>query len=250
MATASAEILVHTAGAVTTLVIARPEKRNALTAAMYTALAEALLAADRDEAVRAVIITGQPGVFTAGNDLEDFLMTPPAGPDAPVFRFMHALADCRKPVVAAVCGPAVGIGTTLLLHCDLVYVATDAKLATPFTGLGLVAEYASSLLLTQRAGHVRAAQWLLLGDRFNGVEAAAQGLANAALPAEEVLPAAEAAAARLAALPAGAVQETKALMRRAERALVRETIAVEAEAFGRRLHSPEAKAAFSAFLKR
>jgi len=128
--------------------IARPEKKNALTQAMYTAMAEAIAAADADAAIRAVLVTGQPGIFTSGNDLEDFMQRPPAGEDSPVFQFMKALAACGKPVVAAVTGGAIGIGTTMLLHCDLVYVSDEARLAMPFVGLGLVPEYASSLLVT------------------------------------------------------------------------------------------------------
>jgi enoyl-CoA hydratase/carnithine racemase len=172
---------------VATIEIARPEKKNALTAAMYQAMADAVLDAQLDTAVRALLITGQPGIFTSGNDLEDFMQRPPAGPDSPVVRFMKALTECDKPVVAAVTGGAVGIGTTMLLHCDLVYVADDARLAMPFVGLGLVPEYASSLLLPRLVGHVRAAEKLLLGDPFNGEQAVELGIANAVLPAAEVL---------------------------------------------------------------
>jgi enoyl-CoA hydratase/carnithine racemase len=163
---------------------------------------------------------------------------------------MRALSDCRKPVVAAVCGPAVGIGTTLLLHCDFVYVATDAKLSTPFVKLGLVPEYASSLLMPARLGHLRAAEWLLLGEVFNGEQAVAMGLANQALPAAAVLAAAQATASKLAALPPGAVQAGKALMRGANRAAIASTIEKEAAVFGAALQSAEAKAAFAAFLGR
>ena len=159
-----------------TVRIERAAKRNALTASMYAALAAAFIAADADESVRAVVFTGNSQAFTGGNDLADFLHQPPSREDAPVFRFMRALSDCRKPVVAAVCGPAVGIGTTLLLHCDFVYVANDAKLSTPFVKLGLVPEYASSLLMPAHLGHVRAAEWLLLGEAFSGEQAAALGL--------------------------------------------------------------------------
>lgn len=126
----------YTLNGVATLEIARPEKKNAITQAMYLSMAEALRAADADPAVRAVLITGQPGIFTSGNDLEDFMAGPPRGEDAPAFQFMHALADCGKPVVAAVTGAAIGIGTTMLLHCDFVFVADDARLAMPFVALG------------------------------------------------------------------------------------------------------------------
>ncbi len=235
---------------VTTLTIDRPDKRNAITGAMYTALAEAFEAADADAAVHVIVLTGGPTLFTAGNDLADFLDRPPTTEEAPGYRFMQALSGCRKPVVAAVCGPAIGIGTTLLLHCDLVYVAADARLSTPFVPLGLVAEFASSLLMPLRLGHAQAAEWLLQARTFSGTEAAAQGLANAALPAADVLPTAQAAAARLAALPPGALQDTKALMRRPTQAAVREALLAEAVLFAQRLQSAEAKAAFGAFLSK
>jgi enoyl-CoA hydratase/carnithine racemase len=230
--------------------IARPEKKNALTQAMYTAMTEAIVAADADPTIRALLITGQPGIFTSGNDLEDFMQRPPAGEDSPVFQFMKALADCGKPVVAAVTGGAIGIGTTMLLHCDLVYVSDEARLAMPFVGLGLVPEYASSLLVTQRVGHAKATELLLLGEPFNGESAVEMGIANAVLPAAEVVNHARRMAERFNALPPGAVRESKALMRRGQKALVRETIAVEGEIFGKRLRSPEAMEAFQAFFQK
>jgi enoyl-CoA hydratase/carnithine racemase len=230
--------------------IARPEKKNALTQAMYTAMTEAIVAADADSTIRALLITGQPGIFTSGNDLEDFMQRPPAGEDSPVFQFMKALADCGKPVVAAVTGGAIGIGTTMLLHCDMVYVSDEARLAMPFVGLGLVPEYASSLLVTQRVGHAKATELLLLGEPFNGESAVEMGIANAVLPAAEVVNHARRMAERFNALPPGAVRESKALMRRGQKALVRETIAVEGEIFGKRLRSPEAMEAFQAFFQK
>jgi enoyl-CoA hydratase/carnithine racemase len=230
--------------------IARPEKKNALTQAMYTAMAEALAAAEADATIRAVLITGQPGIFTSGNDLEDFMMRPPQGEDSPVLQFMHALADCAKPVVAAVTGGAIGIGTTMLLHCDLVYVSDEARLAMPFVGLGLVPEYASSLLITQRVGRAKATELLLLGEPFNGEAAVEMGIANAVLPAAEVVNHARRMAERFNALPPGAVRESKALMRRAQKSLVDETIRTEAEVFGQRLRSPEAMEAFQAFFQK
>ena len=230
--------------------IARPEKKNALTQAMYTAMAEAIAAADADAAIRAVLVTGQPGIFTSGNDLEDFMQRPPAGEDSPVFQFMKALAACGKPVVAAVTGGAIGIGTTMLLHCDLVYVSDEARLAMPFVGLGLVPEYASSLLVTQLVGHVKATELLLLGEPFNGEAAVEMGIANAVLPAAEVVNHARRMAERFNALPPGAVRESKALMRRAQKSLVAETIRTEAEVFGQRLRSPEAMEAFQAFFQK
>jgi enoyl-CoA hydratase/carnithine racemase len=230
--------------------IARPEKKNALTQAMYTAMAEAILAADADATIRALLITGQPGIFTSGNDLEDFMQRPPQGDDSPVFHFMRTLAECGKPVVAAVTGGAIGIGTTMLLHCDLVYVSDEARLAMPFVTLGLVPEYASSLLVPQRVGQAKATELLLLGEPFNGEAAVEMGIANAVLPAAEVVNHARRMAERFNALPPGAVRETKALMRRGQQALVKETIAVEAGIFGTRLRSPEAMEAFQAFFQK
>ena len=230
--------------------IARPEKKNALTQAMYTAMAEAIVAADADAAIRAVLITGQPGIFTSGNDLEDFMQRPPSSEESPVFQFMKALAECGKPVVAAVTGGAIGIGTTMLLHCDLVYVSDEARLAMPFVTLGLVPEYAASLLIPQRVGHAKATELLLLGEPFNGETAVDLGIANAVLPAAEVVNHARRMAERFNALPPGAVRESKALMRRGQAALVKETIAVEAGIFGKRLRSPEAMEAFQAFFQK
>ncbi len=230
--------------------IARPEKKNALTADMYSAMAAALQAADADAAVRAVLITGQPGVFTSGNDLEDFLQRPPQDLDAPVFRFMRALVGVGKPVLAAVTGAAIGIGTTMLLHCDLVYVSDEARFSMPFASLGLVPEFASSLLVPRLAGGVKAAEKLLLGDPFNAEEAVDCRIANAVLPAGEVIKHALRMAERFNAMPPAAVRETKALLRRATRDEVLAAIEAEAEVFRRRLSSPEAKEAFSAFFQK
>lgn len=235
---------------VATIEIARPEKKNALTQAMYDAMAEALNAAQADNAVRAVLITGQPGIFTSGNDLEDFMQRPPAGEESAVFRFMKALVGCDKPVVAAVTGGAIGIGTTMLLHCDFVYVADDARLAMPFVGLGLVPEFASSLLVPQLMGARGAAEKLLLGDPFTGEQAVEAGIANAVLPAGEVLKHARRIAERFNSLPPGAVRESKQLLRRPNQAAVMEAIAVEAELFSKRLRSPEATEAFQAFFQK
>ena len=242
---------------VLTIEIARPEKKNALTQAMYSAMADALVAANTDAGVRAVLITGQPGVFTSGNDIEDFMQRPPAGgegdegaPVPPVIRFMHALMDCEKPVVAAVTGAAVGIGTTMLLHCDLVYVSDESRLAMPFVSLGLVPEYASSLLLPALLGHVRAAEKLMLGEPFSGSDAVDCGLANAVLPAAEVVNHARRMAERFNNLPPQAVRETKRLMREPQKARIREVMAAESALFGSRLRSPEAMEAFQAFFQK
>jgi len=238
---------------VLTIEIARPEKKNALTIDMYAAIAAALRSAVTDAGVRAVLITGQPGIFTSGNDVEDFMQRPPKGEDGAPFQFMKALSTCDKPVVAAVTGAAIGVGTTMLLHCDLVYVADDARLAMPFTSLGLVPEFASSLLLPQLIGRVKAAEKLLLGDPFTGPEAVELGIANAVLPASEVVNHARRMAERFNGLPPEAVRESKKLLRRAGAQGVhdvQEAIAAEAVVFGQRLASPEAREAFSAFLQK
>ena len=256
-----------TLNGVATLEIARPEKKNALTMAMYQALADGLQAAQADPAVRAVLITGQPGIFTSGNDIEDFMQRGTGtGADAgggssgsstggdvmdwPTFRFMRALVACDKPVVAAVTGAAIGIGTTLLLHCDFVYVSDEARLAMPFVGLGLVPEFASSLLVPQLMGNRRAADKLLLGDPFTPEQAVDCGIASAVLPKDEVVNHARRVAERFNALPPGAVQQTKQLMRGPQRDAMLAAIRSEAELFGKRLRSPEAMEAFQAFFQK
>jgi enoyl-CoA hydratase/carnithine racemase len=243
-----------TLNGVATIEIARPEKKNALTVEMYQAMADALTAAQRDAAVRAVLITGQPGIFTSGNDIDDFMSRPPGagsdGLDTPVLRFMRALIGIDKPVVAAVTGAAIGIGTTMLLHCDLVYVSDEARLAMPFVSLGLVPEFASSLIVPRLLGNVKAAEKLLLGEPLTPAEAVEARIANAVLPAGEVANHARRVAERFNALPPGAVRETKKLLRRASADEVRQTITIEGEAFGQRLGSPEAKEAFQAFFQK
>jgi enoyl-CoA hydratase/carnithine racemase len=242
---------------VCTIEIARPEKKNALTVAMYQAMTDALRAAKADNAVRAVLITGQPGIFTSGNDIEDFMTrgtgTGGQGSEAaesPVFQFMRALLECDKPVVAAVTGAAIGIGTTLLLHCDFVYVSDEARLAMPFVALGLVPEFASSLVVPQLMGHRRAAEKLLLGDPFTPEQAVDCGIANAVLPAGEVVNHARRVAERFNALPPGAVREAKQLMRGPQTEALLKTIATEGAIFARRLKSPEAMEAFQAFFQK
>ena len=239
-----------TLNGVATIEIARPEKKNALTMAMYTAMADALVAAGADASVRAVLITGQPGCFTSGNDLEDFMQRPPQGDASPVIRFMQALMACDKPVVAAVTGAAVGIGSTLLLHCDLVYVSDEARLAMPFVSLGLVPEFASSLIIPMLMGHARAAEKLMLGEPFTGSDAVDCGIANAVLPAAEVVNHARRMAERFNALPPGAVRETKRLMRAPLREQAQQAMQAEMALFSARLRSPEAMEAFQAFFQK
>jgi len=243
-----------TLNGVATIEIARPEKKNALTVAMYQAMADALNAAQADPAVRAVLITGQPGIFTSGNDIEDFMSRPPGSgsnsAESPVFQFMRALVGIDKPVVAAVTGAAIGIGTTMLLHCDLVYVSDEARLAMPFVSLGLVPEFASSLIVPKLLGNVKAAEKLLLGDPFSPEDAVDARIANAVLPAGEVVNHARRIAERFNGLPPGAVRETKKLLRRTSTDEILKTIAVEGELFGARLRSPEAMEAFQAFFQK
>lgn len=239
-----------TVNGVLTIEIARPEKKNALTRAMYQGMADALVGANEDKSVRAVLIQGQPQIFTSGNDIEDFMASPPRDEDAPVFQFMRALLGCEKPVIAAVNGAAIGIGTTLLLHCDFVYVADDSRLAMPFVGLGLVPEFGSSLVVPRLMGHVKAAEKLLLGDPFTGAEAVECGIANAVLPAGEVVNQARRVAERFNNLAPSAVRESKRLMRAPQAEQLEAVIRQEAEIFGARLRSPEAMEAFQAFFQK
>lgn len=229
----------------------RPDKKNALTRAMYSQLAQALVMADSDPQVRAVLLSGSSDCFTAGNDIVDFLEQPPNDLDNPVFQFMLSLLNCRKPVIAAVAGPAVGIGTTLLLHCDLVYVSRDARLRMPFVNLGLCPEFGSSLILPRLLGQARAAQLLLLGEGFSGEQAVAWGIATEALDSgEAALAKAREVALRFESLPAEAVRISKQLMKAPDRELLRKVIEEEGKLFTQRLRSPEAVEALSGFINR
>ena len=249
------EILTSKADGILTIEFNRPERKNAITSVMYQAMADALLDADGDTAVRAVLIVGKPEIFTAGNDLDDFMKNsaPVPGMPAdsrPVFQFMRALSGCSKPVMAAVSGAAVGIGTTLLMHCDLVYAADNAKFSMPFAQLGLCPEFASSLLFPQLAGYQRAAEKLLLGEAFLAQEALDMGLVSKVLPVAEVRAYAERQAAKLVALPAASVRTTKALMKRAKVAPINDAMGAENALFGAMLLAPEAREAFTAFFEK
>lgn len=244
-------ILLQREGGLLTLQLNRPDKKNALTRAMYTQLAEALEQADADSAIRAVLIQGSDACFTAGNDIADFLEQPPSDLDSPPFHFMKSLLNCRKPVIAAVAGAAVGIGTTLLLHCDLVYVSRDARLRMPFVNLGLCPEFGSSLILPRLLGHAKAAELLLLGEGFTGEQAAAWGIATEALGSgEAALAKAREVAQRFETLAPGAVQVSKQLMKSVDREQLRQVIEEEGALFVQRLKSPEAIAALSGFITR
>ena len=234
-----------------TLRLNRPDKKNALTRAMYSHLAEALKQADTDPDINAVLITGSAECFTAGNDIADFIQQPPSNLDSPVFQFMLNLLECRKPVIAAVAGAAVGIGTTMLLHCDLVYVSRDARLRMPFVNLGLCPEFGSSLLLPRLLGHAKASELLLLGEGFSGEQAAEWGIATEALGSgEAVLAKAREMALRFESLPPEAVRISKQLMKAADREQLRKAIEEEGALFTQRLRSPEAMAALSGFINR
>jgi enoyl-CoA hydratase/carnithine racemase len=244
------DILVERTGDVMTIALNRPGRKNAITAVMYQAMADALVDAQADDTVRAILLRGSAGVFSAGNDLEDFLKAPPVSDDAPVFRFLRAISTAEKPLVAAVQGAAVGIGTTMLLHCDLVYAADTALFALPFTQLGLCPEAASSLLLQRVAGYQAAAEKLLLGEAFDANEAHRMGLVNRVLPAAEVDSFALQQAQKLAALPPSSLRVTKALMKRASQHEVQTQMTDEVVHFAKMLLAPAAREAFNAFFEK
>lgn len=246
-------VRVTTAEHVTTIRFDRPDKKNAITAEMYGALTAALEAAAGSSAVRAVVLAGSRDCFTAGNDVGDFLRIAQGagqgkGNTAAGLGFLRCLAAFDKPLVAAVAGVAIGIGTTMLLHCDLVYAAPSARFKTPFVDLALVPEAGSSILLPALVGERRAAQLLLLGEQIDAPTALAWGLVNGVVDDPDA--AAQAAAHRLASCAPGALRATRALTRRATRDAVLEAMRAEGEAFAERLRSPEAMEAFQAFLAR
>jgi len=244
----SDDVLVHTEAGVTTITLHRPQRKNSLTAAMYTALAQALAAARDDDAVRVVVVQGNETVFCAGNDIADFLASPPTSPDAPVFVFLNVLSTFPKPLVAAVCGPAVGIGTTMLLHFDLVYAGDNAAFSVPFVNLGLCPEAGSGALLPRLMGHQRAAEALLLGEPFMAEAALEVGLVNRVVPPSEATHLAQAQARKLAAKARTSLVETKRLMKQGQADAVAQQIAQEAAIFGRMLSEPAAREAFGAFM--
>jgi enoyl-CoA hydratase/carnithine racemase len=237
-------------GTVLTLRMARPEKKNALTAAMYDALATAIAAADRDTQTHAILILGQPGVFCAGNDMQDFLKAAMQGTlDDAVIRFLKAIAGGSKPLVAGVDGLAIGVGTTMLFHCDYVVASEKAMLRMPFTDLALVPEAGSSLLGPRLMGAQRAFEYLVMGRAMDARKAEAFGLINAVTTSEALEETALAAAREIAGKPPGAVQASRRLLRGDTEAVLRR-IDEEAEIFKERLRSPEALAAFQAFMSR
>jgi enoyl-CoA hydratase/carnithine racemase len=245
----SEHIKTATQDGVLEITFARPDKKNALSNAMYRAAADALEGAQTDPVVRVVLFTSEGDAFTAGNDLADFAGAATGGrEELQAGRFIRVLAQVKKPLIAAVPGLAVGVGTTMLLHCDLVFVADTARLSTPFVNLALVPEAASTLLLTARIGHARAFAMFAMAEPLTGSEAFTLGLANKVLPKDEVIPAARAAARALAEKPPGSVMATKQLMRESEAILAR--MARESQVFGERLKTAEAQEVFRAFAEK
>ena len=246
----SNDILTHVERGVMTITLNRLDRKNSITSAMYGAMADALATAEADTHIRVAVLQGHETVFSAGNDIGDFLSKPPAGMDSPVFRFLRGIATFPKPLLAAVCGPAVGVGTTMLFHCDLVYAGDNAAFAMPFVNLGLCPEAASSLLVPQMMGYHRAAEALLLGEPFMAEAALEVGLVNRVVPPTEANGVAQAAAQKLTAKPLSSLVETKRLMKKGQQQLVLQQMADEGQSFARMLGEPAAKEAFGAFMEK
>ena len=244
------DILIHIESGVMTITLNRLEKKNSITSAMYAAMAGAIGQADTDASVRAVVIQGHVSIFSAGNDLGDFLNAQHTTQDAPVHQFLHAISVFPKPLVAAVCGPAVGIGTTMLFHCDLVYAGDNAAFSMPFVNLGLCPEAASTLLAPQMMGYHRAAEALLMGEPFFAEAALEVGLVNRVVPPTEVNGHAQAQAKKMAAKPLSALIETKRLMKGEQTPAVLARMGEEGKSFGRMLREPAAREAFGAFMEK
>jgi len=245
------QILTNHEGPVLRLQINRPEKKNALTLAMYEQMTSALEAADRDPTVRVVLIHGQPDSFSSGNDLQDFAQSPPTGGDSPVGRFIAAISRASKPLVAAVAGPAVGIGTTMLLHCDAVYAAENTRFQLPFVNLALLPEAGSSLLLPMQIGYLRAAELLMLGEPFSAAKALQYGLVTeVCADGPTALTAAQAVAAKLSAKPPAALHVIKMLLKQPHAAQLAAQVGDETRHFVEQLQSPEAAEAFKAFFEK
>jgi enoyl-CoA hydratase/carnithine racemase len=243
------DILTHTDAGVMTITFNRLDKKNSITAAMYAAMADAVAQAAADPAVRVVVFQGHESIFSAGNDIGDFLNQPPTTQDSPVFRFLRGIATFEKPLIAAVAGPAVGIGTTMLFHCDLVYAGDNAAFSMPFVNLGLCPEAASSLLAPRMFGYHRAAEALLMGEPFFAEAAQEVGLVNRVVPPTEVNGYAQAQARKLAAKPLTSLIATKRLMKGDTQAVLQK-MDEEGQDFGRMLREPAAKEAFGAFMEK
>ena len=231
------DVLTQLDGGVMTITLNRVDKKNAITSAMYAAMADALNSATDDASVRVVVLQGQETFFCAGNDIGDFLNHPPTAEDSPVYRFLKTISTFPKPLVAAVCGVAVGVGTTLLLHCDLAYAGDNAAFSLPFANLGLCPEASSSLLAPQMFGHHRAAELLLLGEPIKADAALAMGLVNRVVPAAEANALAQAQARKLAAKPMRSLLEIKRLMKKGQATQVAQQMADEGASFARMLQA-------------
>jgi enoyl-CoA hydratase/carnithine racemase len=241
-------ILQNQESGVLTLTLNRVDKKNSLNASMYAEMADALQMATENAELKVVLVQGHETVFSAGNDIVDFLQQPPATEASAVFRFLKAIAVFPKPLLASVCGPAVGVGTTMLFHCDLVYAGDNAAFSMPFVNLGLCPEAGSSLLAPQLMGYQRAAEALLLGEPFLVEAALEMGLISRVLPPTEVNAYAQLQARKMATKPLSSLMETKRLMKSAQTPAVLACIQEEAVSFGRMLKDPAAIEAFSAFL--
>lgn len=244
------EILVQQDDRVLNIRFNRPDRKNALSLAMYGALGEVIAAANAEPSVRVLMLTGVNNCFTSGNDLLDFMNEPVIHEQHPTVRFINELQNCAKPVVAVVQGHAVGIGTTMLLHCDLVYAAEDARLQLPFVNLGLCPEYASSYLVPRLVGQQKAAELFLLGESFSGAEGEKMGFVNAALPAADLQSYAETKIQRLANQPPAAVRRAKKLLRKTQAQEVMNALQMEYEAFAEGLNSAECKESVTAFFEK
>lgn len=245
-----ADLLIDITDGVLTLTFNRLDKQNSITSGMYAALAGALDQASRDDAIRAVVLQGHETIFSSGNDIGDFLNQPPATPESPVYQFLSALSTFPKPVLAAVCGPAVGIGTTMLFHCDLVYAGDNAAFSMPFVNLGLCPEAASSYLAPQRMGYGRAAEALLLGEPFMAETALEMGLISRIVPPSEAAALARRQALKLASKPLNSLIQTKRLMKQGQAEVVAARMQEEGAIFGRMLREPAAREAFTAFMEK
>jgi enoyl-CoA hydratase/carnithine racemase len=243
------DILTHIDAGVMTITFNRLDKKNSITSTMYAAMAEALAQAGADPAVRVVVFQGHESIFSAGNDIGDFLNQPPTTQESPVFRFLRGIATFEKPLLAAVAGPAVGIGTTMLFHCDLVYAGDNAAFSMPFVNLGLCPEAASSLLAPRMFGYHRAAEALLMGEPFFAEAAQEVGLVNRVVPPTEVNGYAQAQARKLAAKPLTSLIATKRLMKGDPQSVLQK-MDEEGQSFGRMLREPAAKEAFGAFMEK
>ncbi len=244
------DILTHTDAGVMTITFNRLDKKNSITSSMYAAMADAVAQAGADPAVRVVVFQGHESIFSAGNDIGDFLNQPPSTQESPVYRFLRGIATFEKPLLAAVAGPAVGIGTTMLFHCDLVYAGDNAAFSMPFVNLGLCPEAASSFLAPRMFGYHRAAEALLMGEPFFAEAAQEVGLVNRVVPPTEVNGYAQAQARKLAAKPLSSLIATKRLMKGGDQQAVLQKMDEEGQSFGRMLREPAANEAFGAFMEK